>query len=183
MKYLLFSSLMLFVFSCQSGPAPLFYINDNNAYESDFLFMAESANVPPIAPDSAALLLYPKEVVESGYWNSKTESLGDTVLSGPVVYKDYGEIYRSEEFTMRVLFRDGNDSLGRDYTFKLRTYSRSGHIIDSYDLAVWNEREREFCFGSINEDLMIEKRCKDVENSERMQVLFDGRFVSSEFEE
>jgi hypothetical protein len=65
--------------------------------------------------------------------------------------------------------------------FMLRTYSHDWEIIDSYDLAIWNKRADKYCFGSINDNLIIEKRCKSSDFSEIMQITENGKIIATSF--
>ena len=172
--------LTLSLLSCQSDSDKLFLINENTEHRSDFLFMAESTNILPINSDSVRLFLNWDEIEETKYLESNIYT-SDTVLPLPVLYKDFGEIYKTDKFKLHVIFRDGNSSNGRDYKFILRTYSLDWKIIDSYDLDVWNKQANKFCFGSINKKLIIEKRCKDSEYPEIMQIIENGNIVMTSF--
>lgn len=172
--------LTLSFFSCQSESEKLFWINENTEHKSDFLFMAESTNILPISADSVRLLLNWNEIKETRYFESNIFT-NDTVFPEPVIFKDFGEIYKNDNFKLHVIFRDGNDTIGRNYKFMLRTYTLDWKIIDSFDLAVWNEYDKNFCFGSINKKLIVEKRCKDSDFVEIMQVVEDGGIIATSF--
>jgi len=172
--------LTLSFFSCQSESDKLFWINENTEHRSDFLFMAESTNILPISADSVRLFLNWEEIKETRYLESNIFS-NDTVLPEPTIFKDFGEIHRTDSFKLHVIFRDGNDTIGRDYKFTLRTYSLDWEIIDSYDFAIWNRRTEKYCFGSINNKLIIEKHCKDSEHPEIMQITENGKIIMTSF--
>jgi hypothetical protein len=172
--------LILSFISCQSGLDKLFWINENTKHKSDFLFMAESTNILPISADSVRLFLNWNEIKETRYLESNIFT-NDTVLPEPVIFKAFGEIYKTDYFKLHVIFRDGNDTIGRDYKFMLRTYSHDWEIIDSYDLAIWNKRADKYCFGSINDNLIIEKRCKSSDFSEIMQITENGKIIATSF--
>ncbi len=123
--------------------------------------MAESTNISPIK-DSLNYYLTTAEFVQAE----------------KVIYKNFGEIYRNENFRTNMILRIGSKS-GRDYKFIIRTFKKDGRIIDSYELAKWIEQDKEFCFGSINEQLIINRNCeaeKDV-----MQIANDGRIIATSF--
>lgn len=172
--------LTLSFFSCQSESEKLFWINENSEHSSDFLFMAESTNILPISADSVRLYLDWNEIKETRYLESNI-FINDTVLPEPVIFKDFGEIYKTDNFRLHVIFRDGNDTIGRDYKFILRTYSQDWEIIDSYDLAVWNRSENNYCYGSINNNLIIEKKCTDSDFIEIMQITDIGNIIATSF--
>jgi hypothetical protein len=166
--------------SCQSESDKLFWINENTQNQSDFIYMVESTNVAPISADSVRLFLNWEEIKETRYLESNIFT-NDTVLPKPAIFKDFGEIYKTDSFKLHVIFRDGNDTIGRDYKFMLRTYTQDWKIIDSYDLAVWNKEANRFCFGSVNKKLIIEKRCKDSDYPEIMQIIENGNIVMTSF--
>ena len=172
-------SILSFI-SCQSDNDKLFWIHENTEQRSDFLFMAESTNILPISADSVRMFLDWDEIEETRYLESQIYP-SDTVLPPTVTYKNFGEIYNSDKFKIHVIFRDGNDSIGRDYKFMLRTYSLDWEIIDSYDLASWNKSDEKFCFGSINKKLIIEKRCMNSDYPENMQITKDGKIIMTSF--
>jgi len=160
--------LILSFYSCQSESDKIFWINENTEHRSDFLYMAESTNLLPIQADSMKFFLYESEINETRYIK-------------PIVFKDFGEIYKTERFKLHIIFRSGNDTVGRDYKFMLRTYSKDWEIIDSYDLAIWNKRADKYCFGSINNKLIIEKQCVTSEKPEVMQITEKGKIVMTSF--
>jgi hypothetical protein len=142
--------------------------------------MAESINVLPISADSVRLFLNWDEIKETRYLESNIFT-NDTVLPDPVVFKDFGEIYKTGNFRLHVIFRDGSYSISRDYKFILRTYSHDWEIVDSYDLAVWNEKVNKYCFGSINNKLIIKKRSNNSDIIEIMQITNNGKIIASSF--
>lgn len=168
-----------FLIGCSQTDKKIFWISENTNQQSDFLYMVESTNVLPIPADSVKQFLNWEEIEETRMLESNIYK--DTVLPSPVVYKSYGEIYRSDKFKTFVLLRIDNESELRDYKFIIRTYSLDWKIIDSFELAVWNESEKQFCFGSINKNLIITKKCKDSELSDIMQIVEDGRIVLSSY--
>jgi hypothetical protein len=180
MKIYGFLVLILTFISCQSDSDKLFCINENSESKDDFMFVAESTNILPISSDSVRMFLKWDEIRETKYLESQIYT-NDTILPSPVIFKDYGEIYKSDKFKLHVIFRDGNDTISRDYKFILRTYSLDWNIIDSYDLAVWNKKIDKYCIGSINKKLIIEKNCNNSEYSEIMQILENGKIVMTSF--
>lgn len=172
--------LTLSLLSCQSDSDKLFWINENTENRSDFLFMAESTNISPITADSVRLFLNLDEIKETKYLESVIYP-NDTTLSQSPIYKDFGEIYKTDKFKLHVIFRNENNTIGREYKFTLRTYSLDWRIIDSYDLAVWNKQDNKYCFGSIDKKLIIEKHCKDFEYPEIMQITGDGKIIMTSF--
>lgn len=168
--------------ACQFDSDKLFWVNENTKNRSDFLFMAESTNILPIAEDSVGLFLNWDEIKETRILESKIYT-NDTVFPRPVIFKDFGEIYWTEKFKLHVIFREGNDTMGRDYKFMLRTYSQDWELIDSYDLAIWNKRADIYCFGSIDNKLIIERRCKDSECPEIMEITDYGEIVMASFKQ
>ena len=162
MKYTLKFLLILLIFSsCSKSKENLFWISENNGQNNDFLFMAESTNVKTIT-DSLSHYLTIKEIVQAE----------------KVTYKNFGEIYKNTEFKVNIILRIGSKS-GRDYKFIVRTFKNNGGIIDSYELAEWNEQDSKYCFGSINKGLIINRNCgktKDVK-----QISTDGRIIATSY--
>lgn len=150
--------------ACYSEEKKLFRISESTGQENDFLFLAESTNVPEIKPDSLVLYLTKKEFLS-------TDKL---------TFKNFGEIYSNEEFEARILLKERSNK-GRDYTFILRTFNSEFEIIDSYELAIWNDTENIHCYGSINENLIINKNCENGKNKDVMQIVNDGRIVATSF--
>ncbi len=109
-----------------------FWISETSGNENDFLYMAESTNIPEIKTDSLM------------YYLTEEEFLSAEKLT----FKNFGKIHSSKQFDIYVLLKTGSD-IGRDYTFILRT-SNNYKIIDSYNLnlAIWclgKERVSKFC--------------------------------------
>jgi hypothetical protein len=172
--------LIAILTSCNSKSDKLFWIEKNTKHRNDFLFMAESTNVLPISADSVRKFLDWEEIEKTKLLESQIYK-NDTILPHPVIFKNFGEIYKSDKFKLFVIFRDSNDTLCRDYKFILRTYTNDWKIIDSYDLAIWNEKRKEYCFGSINKNLIIERRCNDSEYPDIMQITKNGRIIMTSF--
>ena len=172
-------TLLIILFSCQQKPKKIFWIDKNVNNKSDLLFIAESTNVKTIEPDSIRIYLEKDEVIETRILESNLY-FGDTILPKTPEFKNFGEIYKNERFTLNVIFRDGNDSLGRDYKFILRTYQDDMKIIDSYVLANWIKRDEEYCFGSIDENLIIKKFCEGSPNVEKHRLSKSGEFIRIE---
>lgn len=142
--------------------------------------MTESTNIPDIEVDSLREFLNWDEIKSTRSLES-TIFTNDTILPDPVRFKNFGEIYKTKGFKVYVLLRIGNDSLGRDYQFLIRSYSMDWEIIDTYTLAIWNESEKKFCYGSINKNLIIERKCDDSKTSDIMQITNDGRIIITSF--
>lgn len=180
MKHILILIFTTFILSCQSQSDRLFWIDKNTDNQSDFLFMAESTNRPDIAADSLREFLNSDEIRSTRAFESNILT-NDTILPTPVRFKNFGEIYKSDKFKINILLRIGNDSLGRDYQFLIRSYSLDWKIIDNYTLAIWNESEKKFCYGSINKKLIIERKCDDSETSDNMQITKDGKIIMTSY--
>ena len=177
--------LILIVFivliSCSQTDNKIFWIAENTNNQNDFLFMVESTNVLPIPVDSVRQFLSWAEIEETRMLESNIYRSGDTILPRPVIFKNYGEIYHSDKFKTFVLLRIDNELELRDYKFIIRTYSMDWEIIDSFEFAIWNENEKQFCFGFINKNLIIERKCQGSETSDIMQIVEDGRIVMTSF--
>lgn len=155
------------VLSCKETNKKLFLISENSGQKSDFLFLAESTNVPIIMGDSLNLLLKPEEV--------------KAMATDSVTFKNYGRIYEGEKFRVHVLLLT-METVGRFYCFVIRTYDNDFKIIDDFELAAWDESEKQYCFGSINEDLAIERKCNYKETSDIMQITDEGQIVMTSFQ-
>jgi len=168
--------LTLPLLSCNSDSDKLFLINENSKHHSDFLFMTESTNVLPISADSVKLFLNWNEIDETKYLESNIYP-SDTILPKPVVYKDFGEIYKSDNFKLHVILREGNNTIGRDYTFILRTFSLDWKIIESYELASWIDSENRHCYGSVDRKLIVQRTCEDGKTKDIRQIGNNGRIL------
>ena len=126
-------------------------------------------------------MLTEAEIMETEYLNSNLYP-ADTVLPEPVIYKDFGEIYRTEAFSVHVLLRDAsNRATNRDYQFMLRSFSPEKTIIDSYVFSSWVDHEQRYCYGAIDNDLIIERTCDEGTNREVRQLSDDGRFIATSY--
>lgn len=171
--------LIIFLVSCDSPLEKIFWINENTKDQNDFLYMAESTSVKEIESDSLKFFLDLNEVLSTRILESSIFS-NDTIFPPTPIFKNYGEIYKSDDFKLKIIFRDGRDTLGRDYKFILRTYQNNWKIIDSYELAIWVERDENYCFGSISKNLVIEKYCSDRDLIEKYEINSNGRFIEME---
>lgn len=160
---ILFLLIILILSNCKNLDEKLFWINEVETNNNDFLFMAESTNVLPIT-DSLTYYLTKKEVF----------------AAEKVVFKNFGEIYGNEKFKVNILLRIGSKK-GRNYKFIIRTYGENFKIIDSYELAEWNEEDKRFCFGSIDKKLIITKNCKNSKEKDVKQIANDGRIIATSY--
>lgn len=129
----------------------LFRIKDSK----DMLFMVEDTNVPEI-PQSEIKQWITKEEL-----NSKT----------PLIIKHFGELYKNKQFKLDVLLivEDIGD---RSYRFILRTYSKDkNEILDSFELATWDEVKQLFCRGWINKEFAISRDCNNMEEEYQLTEL------------
>lgn len=147
---------------CDKKENNIFWISEPDGQKNDLLFMAESTNILPLGSDSLMFYL------------TKDEFLSAEKLT----FKNYGKIYENERFKVHVLLKIGSDS-GRDYTFIVRTFNHDSKIIDSYNLAEWIDLEKRYCFGSINDNLIIKRSCADGNEKNVRQITNDGRIVAS----
>ena len=163
-KIKIISFLIIVLTACESEEKNLFWISEPKGQENDFLFMAESTNVPEIKSDSLIYYLTKEEIVSA-------EKL---------TFKNYGKIHSDNEFEVYVLLKEVSDK-GRDYTFIIRTFDKEFKIIDSYELASWIDSENLRCYGSIDENLIINRSCENAINNDVRQILSDGRIVATSF--
>lgn len=151
---------------CEKTTEKLFWISETTPHRNDFLFLTESANVERLNDDSLKLFLRNDEIVQ---FDSSSTS-----------YKNFGQIYKGERFKVFVLLRS-IETFGRDYVFIIRTFDNDWKVIDDFELGTWDERENKFCVGSIDQDLIIERKCKDKDSSDIMQITDDGRIITTSF--
>lgn len=151
-------SILIPFIACESGSKELFWIDAPQGQENDLLFLAESTNLPEIKPDSLIHYLTTEEIFSAE----------------KMTFKDFGVIHEDDRFTVHILLKQGSDN-GRDYTFIVRTFNKDFKIIDSYDLATWIDSEDQYCFGSIDKDLIIVRSCDGGKNKDVRQILDDGR--------
>ncbi len=147
---------------CEEKSDKLFWVSDNSGQQSDFLFLAESTNVSPINGDSLKFLLTPEEV--------------NSIARDSTTFKNYGKIYEGEKFRVHILLLSMK-TVGRFYCFIIRTYDNNYKIIDDYELAAWTESEKQYCFGSINKDLIIERKCNYKDTPDIMQITDEGKII------
>lgn len=149
---------------CDGGNKNIFWISGTEGHNSDFIFMVESTNVLPIHADSLIYYLT----------NQELQSLEK------LTFKNFGKISENETFKAIVLLKEKIDS-ARNYTFIIRTYNTEFKVIDSYDLATWVDSENRYCFGSINDELIIQRSCDEGKEKNILQILNDGRIVESSY--
>jgi hypothetical protein len=152
--------------SCKETDDKLFWISENDGQKSDFLFLAESTNVPILKGDSLKIFLTPEEVK-----STTTDS---------TTFKHFGKIFDGQKFKVHVLLLS-METVGRFYCFVIRTYDNEYKIIDDFELAAWAESEKQYCFGSINKDLIIERKCNYKATSDIMQITDEGKIVMTSF--
>ena len=130
--------------------------------------MAESTNVPNLSGDSLKLFL------------SSDERKG--LDTSTMQYKNFGPIYTTKKFKVFVLLKS-IDSFGRDYVFLVRSYNHQWNLIDSFELAIWDEVTKKYCFGSINRNLIIERKCGEGNYYDIRQITDDGKIImTSDYE-
>jgi len=159
----LFVLIAASLFSCDNSQEKLFWISEPDGERNDLLFMAESTNVPNLSIDSLKLFL------------SHDEMKG--LDTSTMWYENFGQIYAAKKFKVFILLKS-NDSFGRDYVFLLRSYDHQWNLIDSFELAIWNDVNNKFCFGSINRNLVIERKCSEGNHSDIHRIENDGKIIS-----
>lgn len=160
----IFSFSIILLIACESGERNLFWISEPDGQENDFLFMAESTNVPEIKSDSLMFYLTKEEILSA-------EKL---------TFKNFGKIHTNLRFDVYILLKEGSDT-GRDYTFIIRTFDSDFKIIDSYELASWIDSKDLRCYGSIDANLIIKRSCENEANKDVRQIVNDGRIVETSF--
>lgn len=152
--------------SCEKTKDKLFWISETSDERNDFLLMTESTNVETLKVDSLKLFLTAEEFAQFD--------------SASVNFKNFGQIYKSDKFRVFVLLRS-IDTYGRDYTFIIRTFNNDWKVIDDFEMATWDEKNKKHCFGSINKDLVIERKCENKASSDIMQITNEGRIIMTSF--
>jgi hypothetical protein len=158
--------LVINSFGCQKKNEKLFWIDENSNGRSDFLFLTESTNLKTITGDSLKLFLTEKELQNFDSTSTKLKS--------------FGQIYKTAKFKVIVLLFDRTIN-ERFYTFKIRTYDHSWRIVDNFELGIWDELGKKFCFGSINKDLVIERKCEKKDTSDIMQITDEGKIIMTSY--
>jgi hypothetical protein len=162
--YKILSFCIILLAACETADKNIFWISEHDGQENDFLFMAESTNVPEIKSDSLIYYLTKEEIASA-------EKL---------TFKNFGKIHSDKDFDVYVLLKEGSDT-GRDYTFIIRTFNKKNQLIDSYELAKWIESENLRCYGSIDKDLIIKRTCQDENGKDIRQIVYDGRIIATSF--
>jgi hypothetical protein len=128
--------------------------------ESELLRAVQSVNGMLLESDSLPLYLTPHEL---------------RVLDSTTTFRNVGKIHRGTKFNVVLLLQTIDD--GRGYEFLIRTYAKDGTFIDTYELGIWDAKEKYFCYGSVAKDLTIEKKCDDDALMDQMKISEDGRIV------
>jgi hypothetical protein len=150
------------VASCKKANDKLFWVTQNSGQTSDFLFLAESTNIPTLKDDSLKLFFSQEEI--------------KAISENSISCKNFGKIYDGPKFKAYVLLMIMK-TVGRDYVFVIQTCDSNFKKIDKFELAYWDEMEKQYCFGSINKDLIIERACNFQKESETMQIASDGKII------
>lgn len=153
-----------FQMSCEKTEDKLFWISETSNQRNDFLFMTESTNVATLMGDSLKLFLRPDEFIK--------------IDTASTTYKNFGQIYEGDKFRVFVFLRS-MDEMGRNYVFFIRTFDSDWKVVDDFELAIWNEEKKHYCYGSISANLIIERKCEGKDASEIMQITDDGKIVTT----
>jgi hypothetical protein len=156
----------ILIFGCGTPTDKLFWIDESTGQRNDFLFLAEDTNAERLQSDSLKIFL--------------TQSELDSITTPPTSYRNFGQISKQDNFKVFVILQE-IDTVGRNYNFLIRTYDNAFKIIDSFKLGTWDENKRVFCYGSINRDLIIERKCDDSEATDIMQITKDGKIVMTSY--
>ena len=163
----IFGLITVFVLGCETERDKLFWVDKPSGQENDLLFLVESTNIESLQGDSLELFLT----------RSEFESIGGP----PTTYKNFARIHEDDKFTAFVLLQE-IDTVGRNYHFFVRTYDNTSKLIDSFELATWDEDRKKFCYGSISKDLRIERTCDGNQTNDMMQITTDGKIVMTSFQ-
>ena len=166
MSRVIITLLTILIYGCGTPADKLFWIDQSTGQRNDFLFLAEDTNVEKLQSDSLKIFL--------------TQSELDSITTPLTTYKNFGQISKQDNFKVFVILQE-IDTIGRNYNFLIRTYDNEFKLIDSFKLGTWDEDKRVFCYGSINKDLIIERKCDDSETSDIMQITRDGKIVMTSY--
>jgi hypothetical protein len=158
--------LTIYLVACEKASDKLFLVTENTGQRSDLLFLAESTNVPTLKNDSLKRYFRPDEL--------------EFFIQNSITFKNYGKIHETHEFKAYVLLMK-METIGRFYAFVIQTYDNDFKQIDQFELAAWDEREKQFCYGSINKDLIIERKCNYKKDREIFQITDNGKIVMTSF--
>ena len=148
--------------SChKAADKQLFYILKPTSQRDDLLFMVESTNVPKIGTDSISDYL--------------TEQEQEQHLDSNTIFKHFGRIYENNNFDLDVLLRV-IDTSSRNYVFILRTFDKKRRVIDNFHFAMRIEEEDKYCYGSINQQLIIKQKCQGKKGLVKKIINKNGQF-------
>jgi hypothetical protein len=100
--------------------------------------------------------------------------------SSSTSYKNFGQIYKADKFRVFILLRSSKTSW-REYVFLIRTFDHDWKIIDDFELGTWDETKKKFCYGSLDKDLIIERKCENNETPDVMQITDEGKIIMTSF--
>lgn len=159
-NYITYLIIIISFFGCTKNENRIFWVDDINGSNNDFLFLAESTNIKKIEKDSLRFYLTNEEIAFSN-----------------TNFKVFQTIYKNEEYIAKILLNSKQDSNGRNYSFEVRTYSQNHRLIDKIEFAAWKKEEEIFCSGSVFNDLKISKSCKGKKNVDIYQITNTGKIV------
>jgi hypothetical protein len=143
--------------------------------------MVESTNIAQTKADSLRLFLTKDEFYATKLGESEIFP-EETHLPKPVSFKKIQSLKTNGNYRALVLLRIG-DEANRNYRFLVRTYSMEWDIIDSYEFAVWNQNKSEFCYGSIDAKIIIEKICDGSSTTEIARINERGEISETSSDE
>lgn len=144
-------------FGCNQIP-DLFFISDRE----DFIYMAESTNIPPLSIDSISF-----------YFNNNIEQ------KPGCIYKNFGVIENNRFYSVNILLINDTTLNKRKYEFLLITYNVKHEVIDSYSFASLDDNTNRLCVGRINSYLTIFTKCDNEEIIKEIDTMGHFRAYSS----
>lgn len=151
-----------------------------NDYDA-ILFLCESTNLEKMQNDSSTWHLFSKKEMVTAF-----EKYLDTTSTPPVErFKidcyDFGNYYEDEVKSIFLINKRNQLSLGRDYVFLLRIFSKNREIIDEIEFAKWDKENEEYFEGKLYKDLRIRRKFEDEESF--FQIKNDGKILKIETED
>ena len=150
--------ISIIIFSCTEKKDKLFFIKN---YE-DLVFMAESTNVKKLKSESKLL-------------HKDEESIN---VDDFYTFKHFGKIFENNIFEVHIIFSKKEEP-DLYYSFQIRTINKnSNQIIESFNLSSYSHDSGIFCYGSINKELIIFRKCDyDGDGTDtKMKINSKGKF-------
>lgn len=130
-----------------------FSLGDYSDYGS-ILFLTESANIFPFDDENLKYFLTQEEL------STALATYVDSSFSEPVTrkirYYPYGRLV-TKNYVLLIINKRNNQSYGRDYEFKLKTYTFAGELIDEITMAKWDHENEQYFGGWILPGMQVKR--------------------------